>query len=147
MRIEDLLNIAPEVCGAEFPEEIRELVSDGLIVAPRLVGSTYINGHGEDIDYVCMAGSPSDLDFNARGWVECAVQTYEAQGLFFALRLGDLNLLVCSTREYYQRWVNAAEVCRYIVEASQTPISKTTRVHIHMMVMDDTPLKEIRQNG
>lgn len=105
-----------------------------------IVGSTYINGFGNDVDVlVRVCGrEKAVLDLIHAGFaVEGNPGSYEpGDGEFESLRRGDTNALITEDAEFYEKWVRAAEVCKYVHGLLPQGINRDGRVHIHQLIMD-----------
>ena len=105
-----------------------------------MVGSTAVNGAGNDIDVVVEHG---DLDDAARvleecGWTLSAAEVYRgiASDGWFSARLGEINLLVCEP-EIAPLWYCANEVCKTFVQLVGRPSTRDERVALHRAVFGD----------
>lgn len=105
-----------------------------------LVGSTSVNGVGNDIDIVVVH---NNLDYAAMvledaGWVLNTAEVYrgiESDG-WFSARKGELNLLV-SEEDVRDQWLVADEVCRLFVTIVGRPSTRDERVAFHRAVFRD----------
>lgn len=105
-----------------------------------LVGSTSVNGVGNDIDIVVVH---NNLDYAAMvledaGWVLNTAEVYrgiESDG-WFSARKGELNLLV-SEEDVRDQWLVADEVCRLFVTFVGRPSTRDERVAFHRAVFRD----------
>jgi hypothetical protein len=46
-----------------------------------------------------------------------------------------LNIILCSNKEYYSRWADALEVCKYLAKNNGLT-TKSTRVAMHRIIVD-----------
>ena len=104
-----------------------------------LVGSTAINGHGNDLDVVLVT---SDLEevahyLDEAGWEMCSAAVYRgtAGEGWFSARLGDVNLIV-SESSIADRWYIATEVCKAYVALVCRETTKAERVALHSVVFN-----------
>lgn len=97
-----------------------------------LVGTTFILGKGNDIDIICLV---SDLEEGVtqldESWVLSDDEHYDDLGRFCSLRQGEYNLLLVADSLYFDNWIKAAEVCKYLEIAD-----RTKRVDVHCLIMD-----------
>lgn len=105
-----------------------------------LVGSTSVNGVGNDIDIVVVHNDLDDaaMVLDEAGWVLNTAEVYrgiESDG-WFSARKGELNLLV-STSEVAELWTTADEVCRLFVSIVGRPSTRDERVAFHRAVFRD----------
>lgn len=105
-----------------------------------LVGSTAINGFGNDIDVVLECVDLDDVAGRLRdaGWVLNAAEVYrgiDSDG-WFSARLGEINLLV-SVPEVADTWKVATEVCKVFASIVNRPTTRDERVAFHRAVFQD----------
>lgn len=105
-----------------------------------LVGSTSVNGVGNDIDIVVVHNDLDDaaMVLDEAGWVLNKAEVYrgvESDG-WFSARKGELNLLV-SISEVAELWTTADEVCRLFVSIVGRPSTRDERVSFHRAVFRD----------
>lgn len=105
-----------------------------------LVGSTSVNGVGNDIDIVVVHNDLDDaaMVLEDAGWVLNTAEVYrgiESDG-WFSARKGELNLLV-SISEVAELWTTADEVCRLFVSIVGRPSTRDERVAFHRAVFRD----------
>ena len=105
-----------------------------------LVGSTAINGFGNDLDVVLecvdlddVAGRLSDA-----GWVLNTAEVYRGINSdgWFSARLGEINLLV-SEPDVADTWLVATEVCKVFASIVNRPTTRDERVAFHRAVFQD----------
>lgn len=109
----------------------------------QLIGSTYILGNGKDRDTLVLVENAvaARAALMAEGW-HCESDTSEQynDALFYSLRLGEKNALITADDEYFDRFVTAAEVCKYIFQCDPSPQSvvrdRSFRVMVHKIVRD-----------
>lgn len=112
-----------------------------LVYRPEIVGSAYIHGEGADLDVVCLANhfpTVTQLHRNilTEGWDECG--EYGPEGDLAAYRRGPVNLIVCKHEQYYEDWIKAARVCKFLADRGMLrPEDKPMRALVHRIVMDD----------
>lgn len=125
---------------AEFGSELAEAAvldytNTQVILEYFITGSVAFNGQGNDLDVVCLVRAlPPPCSTNS-GWVLCGEESYESQGMFIALRKGDVNLILCEDAEYYRAWATAKEVCLYLSKV-HSMTTRDVRVAIHKMIVD-----------
>ena len=106
-----------------------------------LVGSMYIVGEGQDIDVLVLVQVLGNNDIQAleiEGWEYGGSIPGEGCGdNWISLKKKDINLLVTSDKEYYDKWITAAEVCKYLQD-SGVILTKQQRVSVHSIIMDDS---------
>lgn len=105
-----------------------------------LVGSTAVNGSGNDIDIVLEHNDLDDaaVTLEAAGWAVIASEVYrgvQSDG-WFSARKGELNLLVSIT-EVRELWLAANEVCKVFVAIVDRPSTRDERVAFHRAVFND----------
>lgn len=105
-----------------------------------LVGSTAINGFGNDIDVVIVCTSLEDTAavLSAAGWIVNTAEVYRGitSDGWFSARLGEINLLV-SAPDVAVTWSVATEVCKVFASIVNRPTSKEERVAFHRAVFKD----------
>lgn len=128
-----------------YVEQLRPtLASKGLSIQHHAwVGSTYINGEGNDIDIVVhVVAAPYSPGIHGICWSEVGlvyggsepngcddnwVSTKDACGY---------NIIFVTDPDYYAKWVTAAEVCRQLCLWC-VPLDKAMRVKLHAIIMDE----------
>lgn len=128
------MNVSIETGGctrADMDTALR-LVSEALptnVMCP--TGSVYTNGYGNDCD-VLVYGDKADL-FKLRrlGYSACAATEYDDTSSpdWTAVRLGNVNVLLCYCPELYTRWRSAGEVCAWLGNTT-----KWQRIVLHEMI-------------
>lgn len=101
-------------------------------IAVSMVGSTYVLGSGNDIDYVALVPSVEDavealLDDD---WVLGSSDEYPTDA-FKSLRRGKLNLMVTDSELFYKDYVLSSEVCKVLQLKD-----KLDRIRVHRVIMD-----------
>lgn len=106
------------------------LVSEALpfnMMCP--TGSVYTNGSGNDCD-VLVCGEKADLyKLLQLGYTKCAATDYAHSSDWTAVRLGNVNVILCYCYELYKRWQSAGEVCAWIGNTT-----KWQRIVLHEMI-------------
>lgn len=107
------------------------------------VGSTYINGAGNDVDIIVYV-KPWELRSGIREvvWSDVGLEFGGSQ----PFTTGDswvstsdsmgTNVIFVEDEKYYDLWVSAAEVCRQLVMWG-VPLDKFMRVRLHSIIMDE----------
>lgn len=118
----------------------------------RLVGSTYIrDSDGSDVDL--LVTTPLDVgELFFEGWSYGGSTPKSGDGWCSWKKIitvddkpVEVNLLVCSDRQYIAAWLNAAEVCRFLSLAGVT--LTRGQVHgVHAIIMDDRTAQEEQPN-
>jgi hypothetical protein len=120
------------------------------IIDAQLVGSTYIYGstpEGSDVDYLVLVSYKTDVAevfLNDEGWSYggSSARVNDKWGSWTKqLRdeHGDLvkaNLLMTNDADYYERWVQSAEACKFLVMQG-VKLTKGQVHGLHEIVMDD----------
>ena len=128
------MNVSIETGGctkADMGTALR-LVSEALpfnIMCP--TGSVYTNGSGNDCD-VLVHGDRADLyKLLQLGYTKCADTEYgdAYSSDWVAVRLGDVNVILCYCPELYKRWQSAGEVCAWLGNTT-----KWQRIVLHEMI-------------
>ena len=106
----------------------------------QLIGSTYILGKGKDRDTLVLVENAvaARSALIEEGW-HCESDTAEQynDALFYSLRLGEKNALITADEAYYDRFIAAAEVCKYLAqEGAELVNHREHRVMIHKIVRD-----------
>lgn len=120
----------------------------GTPIKAQLVGSTYINGSGTDIDVLVLVET-HQKGVSANEWLigkefGWAYGGSEAMGndQWASWKCGDTNLLVTSDPAYYSAWLTAAETCRALVLLG-VPMTKQLRIAVHEVVMGGTSAESV----
>ena len=119
---------------------VRDASEDLFLRAKRieLVGSTYIYGGGNDIDILVLldntGGSVDEL--RLPGW-EYGGSTPKSGDGWCSWKQGDINLLVTADQTYFNDWVTASEVCKYLFLKRGIVLEKPDRIAVHAIIMDD----------
>lgn len=105
-----------------------------------LVGSTSINGHGNDID---VALCTSDLcgaaeSLRAAGWEVTDAEVYRgvSDDGWFSAKFREWNLLV-SEPEIYELWKTADRACHALRQIVDRDLTRDERVLMHKAVFND----------
>lgn len=97
----------------------------------RVVGSTYImNRRGMDIDVICYADGYVPFE-QIPGFVCQDHNPDYPEDEMVSYRYSDINLLMVTTKEYFNLWIRSAEVCKFLQAED-----KDLRVKIHRIIMD-----------
>lgn len=110
-----------------------------------LVGSTYINGQGKDTDVLVSGLTRAQV--LAAGYVADGEDQYATSGAFQSYRKGDVNLILSEDRDYFHRFIQAAELCRVITRVTGHNISKDLRVAVHAFIRDETSVDTAVHHG
>lgn len=115
-------------------------------VGVRIVGSTYIYGHGADLDLLVLVRTPEGMGSLVNSWYH---QDFRFGGSgpkvgdhWCSWKRGTLNLLLTDDSDLYDRWLMAAEVCRYLYLARAIVLTKPERIAIHDILMRDKFCKD-----
>ena len=121
---------------------VREASEELFLHAKRieLVGSIYIYGQGNDIDILVLLDRdipmcPSVNSLMLPGWVYGG-STPKSGERWCSWKQGDINLLVTADQKYFNDWVTAAEVCKYLALRG-VKLEKPDRIAVHAIIMDD----------
>jgi hypothetical protein len=121
---------------------VREASEELFLHAKRieLVGSTYIHGQGNDIDILVLLDSAAPTCLSVAslilpGWIYGGSTPKSGDG-WCSWKQGDINLLVTADQTYFNAWVTAAEVCRYLALRG-VKLEKPDRIAVHAIIMDD----------
>lgn len=98
----------------------------------KLVGSTYIQGTGQDFDVLHLVDSIDDAKAALLddGFVLEGEESYDTS-TFYSLRKGEVNALITADHDFYGGFIRAANVCRYLAVTD-----KAQRVAVHRIIMD-----------
>lgn len=102
------------------------------------VGSMYILGSGQDDDCMILVRNIREAweYLVSDGW---ETETYIGQNDVecISFRMGNRNALVTEIDEFYQNFLSAAEVCKYLWDTFEfEPImERDVRVAIHQMIL------------
>lgn len=114
--------------------KLKLLPSHGGHIEARLVGSEYIFGEGKDTDILWLTANA----VGARQYLIDEGYTCESDtrpeyddAKFYSLRQGRVNILVCADKEYYDKFLLAAEVCKGLQLRD-----RDDRVLVHKIVRD-----------
>ena len=124
---------------------VRDASEDLFLRAKRieLVGSTYIYGGGNDIDILVLLdntdGSVDEL--RLPGW-EYGGSTPKSGDKWCSWKRWDINLLVTADQTYFNDWITAAEVCKYLFLKRGIVLDKPDRISVHAIIMDDKDCKD-----
>lgn len=136
----------------ERSEEVNKRMSIALLAANAalpevgienfvIVGSTYISDcTSGDVDVLCTIAIPEPHNVELPGWNYggstplagdswCSFKR-EVDGV-------DVNILLCGSTEYVAKWLNAAEVCRFLYLRGEI-ITKAATHGVHAIIMDGT---------
>jgi hypothetical protein len=102
-----------------------------VMVAP--AGSSYITGQrGRDIDVIAFVDQYNEGDTIPLFEMQRMDPSREYQGEMVSYRgPDDINLIICTTVEYYQKWRAATEVCKELKVTD-----KQQRILVHQLIMD-----------
>lgn len=98
-----------------------------------LVGSTYILGEGQDMDFAvlvsCIADGMEALDLAGYKYTGgCSGEEDD----FFTLRKGDVNVILTADEDFFDNFMSASEICKALQLTS-----KWQRVAVHRIIMND----------
>lgn len=98
-----------------------------------LVGTLYTLGEGNDMDICVLVRDVDDavVSLEEHGYEQTGRAGY-ADDEFTTFRKGHVNLLLSEDKEWFNKFLTAAEVCRYLKTAD-----KTQRKAIHRIIMND----------
>ena len=97
-------------------------------------GSTFIFGYGEDDDKLLLVPSQIDarLEVERLGYQMCSKY---ADGDFFSVRKGRINLIITSNLNWFRLSAYAAQVCKELANRGVITYSmKSYRVNIHRAI-------------
>jgi hypothetical protein len=109
-----------------------------------LVGTMYTHGEGHDYDYVVLVAgfNRAASDLQEAGFVLNSPDGYEV-GQFASFRAGDVNVMLTEDEEFFDKFVAAAQVCKYVegLLAARWPespgsLDREQRVKIHRIIMN-----------
>lgn len=129
--------------GIEHLNELRrqwpftQLIQENALY---LVGSTSINGYGNDIDVaLCTVDLCDAADtLRAAGWgvADAGVYRGVSDGGWFSAKFREWNLLV-SEPEFYELWKTADRACRVLRLIVDRDLTSDERVLMHKAVFND----------
>lgn len=102
-----------------------------------IVGSTYIQGEGSDIDCLFLWEKVDVQCIGFPGWDYGGSIGEGNESNWGSWKKGNINLLVTSSKESYNAWLTSAEVCRFL-SLRKIGLTRDERVAIHNIVMDDS---------
>lgn len=131
---------------------VRGVLGDDAIVSHAIVGSTYIQDVGpsafntRDLDILVLVSEygPGPMEIGFEGWAYGGSVGEGNDSLWGSWKRSynglEVNLLVTGNREYYYKWLTAAEVCRYISLMQDMACEREDdyRIGIHNIIMDDS---------
>lgn len=131
-----------------------ELKAEALVKAAgyhplwaNLVGSTYINGEGSDIDVVVLLPKMDGdtVEYSMHGWTYGGSNQPgdpERWASFKTHIKGkEWNLILTSDEEYAISWVRAAEACKAL-RLLGFKMTKRARVAVHAVIMDEADAED-----
>lgn len=97
-----------------------------------IVGSVYILGEGNDLDVLVRAEDANDaMDrLETEGYRPTGNPSGEEDD-FLTLRKGHINVIVTQSQEFFDNFLEAAEVCKLLKLTS-----KQDRIAVHRVLMD-----------
>lgn len=116
-----------------------------------LVGTMFINGEGNDYDYVVFEPEGRQLDhmaddLEARGFKRSSPESKEESGNedgWVALRKGKANVMLTTDPEFFEQFKAAARVCKYVQGLASNgeismfdPLTREQRIKIHRIIMN-----------
>lgn len=105
-----------------------------------LVGSTSINGHGNDIDVAMCCGDlyKAADTLRAAGWAVTDAEVYRGitDDRWFSAKFREWNLLVAAP-EIYELWKTADRACRVLRLIVDRDLTRDERVLMHKAVFND----------
>lgn len=135
------MNVTAEIGLERLVNQVRDTlaISHVHVVDAALIGSQYIQGVGNDVDVLVLvyARNQAVTVLEHAGY---AIEGEPSSGgpgdEFESLRRGEVNVLVTEDRAFYEKWIRAAEVCKY-VHGRYGHCHKDDRVKIHQLIMDN----------
>lgn len=105
-----------------------------------LVGTMFINGEGNDYDYVVYEpedrpAGPMIEDLMGHGFTRTSPESYN-DSQFLTMRKGDVNLMLTRDPEFHKGFVAAARVCKYMQDGGFVELNREQRVKIHRIIMN-----------
>lgn len=109
-------------------------------IAMEIVGSTFICGEGKDSD-ILMLVSGEAFDKTITYFVEkhgyAIGGSGENEDGWCSVKSGTINVIICKDYDFYEKWVAAAHVCRYVRDLIPGfDGNRQIRVDIHQFVCD-----------
>ena len=127
----------------------KEIVPENVDCA--LVGSTYITDRQDsDVDIIVRLGHPAycfcdeiQTALRIQGWESGGSESQSAGGEWDSYKkvVADVlvNVILVWDNEYYDKWLTAAEVCRFMHIMGVQPKYWSGLVHgVHEIIMDDS---------
>jgi len=106
----------------------------------QMVGSTYILGSGNDLDYLFLVDSLADSSFLRNRGYTLEAEQYDNTNKFLSWRNGNTNVLVTPCIDFFIDFLSAAEVCKYLrnksSEGEALMMERDVRVAVHRIVRD-----------
>lgn len=108
------------------------------------VGSSYIQGEGQDLDLVMLTptgfGGPEVMSL---GYSWTGVDSGE-EDEFKTYRKGHVNLITTDDPDFLEQFKRSAEVCRFLYESYGLG-DKTLRIAIHRLIMNGENCPTVKQ--
>lgn len=101
-----------------------------------LVGSTYIYGQGVDIDVLVLVDSEHLISSWQHPEWKYGGSTPKSGDGWGSWKKGEVNLLLTHSEDYFNKWLTAADVCKYLFHKRSIVLSKEERIAVHAMIMD-----------
>lgn len=111
-------------------QELDDLLEIEVIEKSALVGSTYILGKGDDIDYLLFTNNREYLNEKLIAWGFENEGKYKSNTDFTSYRNGVYNLIVTSKEAFFNEFVVAAKVCKFLKLED-----KEQRIGVHSIIM------------
>lgn len=140
---------ALDVRVREAKEHVREALRREGMTADRmdLVGSSYITDKADsDLDILCYVKQPEySLGVGCmvfHGWAYGGSVGEDGEDNWGSWKkhfpgVGEVNMLVTTNKDYFDRWLTSAEVCR-LAHLRGIAVPRDVRVGIHSIIMDDS---------
>ena len=136
------LNIRIQLAKAAVNDVIR--MEGHKLISMDVVGSTYITDKPDsDIDVLCLVeslSSVSDMAFGGWAYGGSVGEGNEDHWGSWKRAIpgaGEVNMLVVTSKEYFNAWLSSAEVCR-LLHLRGIVVPRGVSVSIHNILMDDS---------
>lgn len=131
-----------------FLKVVREAIGTSeWATSDAVVGSSYIHQEiRNDVDILVLSPFRRSLRdvFTSSGWVEGGSQDLTLNTCWVSMKkLYDdegkavvINVIIVENEDYFNKWVRAAEACRFLVSMG-VPLKRGQTHGVHAIIMDD----------
>lgn len=112
------------------------------VLDDRVVGTYAIGQQPRDMDYLMLV---TDINAAFKWLTESDTYASCSNGYgdidrdgWTAVRKGDVNIVLCFDKGFFERWVAAVKVCAWMVSEQKIDLTKLDRKHVHNIIRDLT---------